>query len=65
MLRVRACEQIVAVGRRDAVEFLPLDFSNPAGSHDERHGRPLDVILHKLSDDIMLRCGSYESKWLL
>lgn len=36
----------------DGVEFHPLDFSRPP---DEQRP-PLDVILHKLSEDIMFRC---------
>ena len=42
--------QVVSVGPRDGVEFCQLDFSRRPDEH-----RPLDVILHKLSDDIMFR----------
>lgn len=42
--------QVVGVGPVDGVEFLPLDFSqNP---DEYRH---VDIILHKLSEDIMFR----------
>ena len=37
-------------GPVDGVEFLPLDFSQRPSEH-----RHLDVILHKLSEDIMYR----------
>lgn len=37
-------------GPVDGVEFLPLDFSQSPTEH-----RHLDVILHKLSEDIMHR----------
>lgn len=35
------------------VEFLKLDFSTPPDEHPH-----VDVILHKLSDDIMFRWGA-------
>ena len=42
--------QVVGVGPANGVEFYPLGFSQPPGEH-----RRLDVILHKLSEDIMFR----------
>lgn len=48
--------QVMGTGPSDAVEFLPIDFSIPPEEHDDKHGRGMDVILHKLSDDIMIRC---------
>lgn len=42
--------QIVAITPCDGVEFCQLDFSKPPEQH-----RRMDVILHKLSDDIMSR----------
>lgn len=39
-------------GGDDGVEFLPLEFS----LHPDEHPH-VDVILHKLSDDIMFRWG--------
>lgn len=47
--------QVVAVGPCDGVEFRALDFLDPPREYYERVGRRLDVILHKLSDDIMFR----------
>ena len=37
----------------DGVEFLPLDFSR----HPDEHPH-VDIILHKLSEDIMFRWGA-------
>ncbi|CAM9580649.1 unnamed protein product [Ectocarpus fasciculatus] len=42
--------QVVTRGPMDGVEFHPLDFSQRPEEH-----RRLDVILHKLSEDIMFR----------
>ncbi|CAM9652506.1 unnamed protein product, partial [Ascophyllum nodosum] len=55
--------KVVSVGPRDGVEFCQLDFSRRPDEH-----RPLDVILHKLSDDIMFRGvrpeGHARLKWI-
>lgn len=46
-------KQVMDSGAGDArVEFLPLDFSLRPDDHPH-----VDVILHKLSDDIMFRWG--------
>lgn len=42
--------QVMAVGPGEGLEFIKLDFSCPPEKH-----RRLDVVLHKLSDDIMFR----------
>lgn len=43
-------------GVDDGVDFLPLDFS----VHPDDHPH-VDIILHKLSDDIMFRWGTKET----
>lgn len=42
----------MTLGPMDGVEFYPLNFSERPEDH-----RRLDVILHKLSEDIMFRWG--------
>lgn len=43
-------QQVMTVGPMDGLEFHPLNFSERPEEH-----RRLDVILHKLSEDIMFR----------
>lgn len=49
--------QVVNAGPVDGVEFHPLDFSLRPNQH-----KRVDVILHKLSEDIMFRCEMGEVK---
>lgn len=62
--KLHAVAQVMSMseGPIDGVEFLPLDFSQRPDEH-----RHLDVILHKLSEDIMFRWVvlPYVGRWPL